>query len=139
MTSESVKAFARSDTSVFPKIKLNMIEENRYLGEEDLWKVVCPVVRLSQSSLDNYSRIPFKEVFFTFINKKPSVLQPDLGPWLIRPPAIPAVLSSQGRKWYSKRMSMSLEKPPKLFPDSVKKPNTLASLVPIEKKVKLRE
>jgi hypothetical protein len=67
MTSESVKAFARSDTSVFPKIKLNMIEENRYLGEEDLWKVVCPVVRLSQSSLDNYSRIPFKEVFFILL------------------------------------------------------------------------
>ena len=40
---------------------------------------------------------------------KPNTTQPDLGPYLVRPPAIPATLSSQGRKWYSKRMSMSLE------------------------------
>jgi hypothetical protein len=102
MTSESVKAFARSDTSVDVKIKLDLMEEAAFAGDDHLWKVLAPVLRLYPlSSIDHHPRIPFKE---------PIVTQPDIGPWLIRPPAIPAVLSSQGRKWYSKRMSMSLGK-----------------------------
>ncbi len=78
------------------------MEDAAFVGDDDLWKVIVPVLRIYPlSSIDHQPRIPFKE---------PIVTQPDIGPWVIRPPAIPAVLSSQGRKWYSKRMSMSLER-----------------------------
>lgn len=63
-TSENLKAFVRSDTSVDHKIKMPLIQEAAYVIDPDIWKVLVPVLRLSslRPSMD-YRRVPFVEVF----------------------------------------------------------------------------
>jgi hypothetical protein len=62
-TSENLKAFVRSDTSVDHKIKMPLIEEALYVTDPDIWKVLVPVLRLSslRPSMD-CRRVPYVEV-----------------------------------------------------------------------------
>ena len=137
MTSESLKAFVRADKSLDHIIKLEQLESQRYSDEPDLWKALAKVVRISPFlPSQELKQIPLVE---------PNITAPDLGPYLIRPPAIPVALVQTNKKWYSRRVSMTLEAAHKVskfnLPDEVvaKRAMALEMVKPIEKKVRVND
>ena len=102
--SASLQAFARSDVSIEASLSYKTQEEIRYSGDGGIWKLLLPVLRikpgLPSDEIKSDIRIPLVE---------PIVEEPDIAPFVVRPPAIPRELPPRAKKWYMNRVSMALD------------------------------
>ncbi|KAI8925707.1 hypothetical protein BC831DRAFT_550468 [Entophlyctis helioformis] len=135
-TDESLRAFARADMSMEVLLNVQMQEEERYATERELWKLLLPIVRLSAvpPSLELQS-LPAIE---------PNVTRPDIGPYVVRPPAIPPILPQRAKKWYMNRVSMALEgfksiEQEEATEDYTRRQEAIEFLQPLEKKMFLEK
>ncbi|KAJ3403499.1 hypothetical protein HDV05_007785 [Chytridiales sp. JEL 0842] len=98
---DSVKAFARSDTSIEETLDMFLQEERNFDSERNLWKVLLPVIRIK-------SGLPSQELSYV-PPQEPKTDIEDLGPYTLRPPAIPKDVFDRNKRWYHNRVSMGLE------------------------------
>ncbi|KAI8908562.1 hypothetical protein EDD86DRAFT_270613 [Gorgonomyces haynaldii] len=99
---ESLKAFVRADTNFETMISTNQLEEQMVATDSNLWKLMLPVVRIS-------NKLPSEELQ-TVSWLEPNCSRPDITPLLVRPPALPVTLPPRAKKWYMNRVSMGLER-----------------------------
>jgi hypothetical protein len=99
---DNLRAFVRADDNLEQKYDLKAQEERYAMTDLHLWKVLVPIVRLSGTKPSEETQyIPPIE---------PSVARADIGPYVIRPPAIPEVHAPRVKKWYTNRISMAVDK-----------------------------
>lgn len=98
---ESLKAFVRADDSLEAMLSSEAQDDKLFATDQQLWKLVLPIVRISH-------KLPSKEMQHIEMIQ-PNVTRPEIGPYLVRPPALPKTLPPRAKKWYMKRVSMGLE------------------------------
>ncbi|KAJ3256192.1 hypothetical protein HK103_005651 [Boothiomyces macroporosus] len=99
---EAMKTYVRADESLDAKYDLIKQEERYAETDQNLWKVLLPVVRIGL-------KLPSQEMQW-IPPIEPNVARPEIGPFVVRPPAIPEVLQPKNKKWYTNRISMAVEK-----------------------------
>ena len=99
---ESLKAFVRSDQSLETMLSLAHQEESMVQTDQNLWKLMLPVIRISH-------KLPSQELKHIPLIE-PNVNRPEIGPFLVRPPALPVTLPPRNKKWYMNRVSMTTNK-----------------------------
>ncbi|KAJ1336456.1 hypothetical protein BSLG_007240 [Batrachochytrium salamandrivorans] len=128
---ESLRAFVRADVNMNQLFSIALQEEDLYAIERDLWKVLLPIVRVSA--------VPASQEYQTVVAVEPVVTRPDIGPYVVRPPAIPKELPPQTKKWYMNRVSMTLEsskvKEVAISENSIRRNEALEFVRPLEKKM----
>ncbi|KAJ3299223.1 hypothetical protein HK104_009688 [Borealophlyctis nickersoniae] len=128
---DSLKAFSRADTSIEATLSYAAQEEMRYAGDPDIWKLLLPVMRIGPL-------LPSKEMR-TVPMVEPNVNEPDIAPFVIRPPAIPRELPPRAKKWYMNRVSMALDQGAKRAgedtPEMQRRQQAAQFVQPVEKKV----
>jgi hypothetical protein len=99
--SESLKAFIRAEDSFESLLSRDVQDEKFYATDQQLWKLVLPIVHISY-------KLPSQELL-TIPMIMPNITRPEIGPYLVRPPALPKTLPTKAKKWYMSRTSMGLE------------------------------
>jgi hypothetical protein len=99
---DNLRAFVRADDNIETKYDLKAQEERLITGDLLLWKVLSPVVRLG-------ALLPSKELQY-IPPVEPNVGRIEMGPFVVRPPAIPELQPPKQKKWYTNRISMAVDK-----------------------------
>ncbi|KAJ3053387.1 hypothetical protein HK097_004394 [Rhizophlyctis rosea] len=135
--SASLQAFARSDDSIEASLSYKTQEEIRYSGDTGIWKLLLPVLRIKpgvpSDEIKSEIKIPMVE---------PIVEEPDIAPFVVRPPAIPRDLPPRAKKWYMNRVSMALDQGGKIqpgedTPDLQRRQQAAKFVQPVEKRINL--
>lgn len=98
---ESLKAFIRAEDSFESMLSYETQYERLFATDLQLWKLILPIVRIGyKRPSEEMGNIPMVT---------PNITRPEIGPYLVRPPALPKTLPPRSKKWYMNRVSMGLE------------------------------
>jgi hypothetical protein len=99
---DNLRAFVRADDNLETKYDLKAQEERYAMTDLHLWKVLSPIVRISSKKASE------EMVYIQPV--QPNVSRVEIGPFVVRPPAIPETQAPKNKKWYTNRISMAVDK-----------------------------
>ena len=95
-------AFARADQAIISAYNYHEAEEGAYPSDHGLARLCMPVCRVNPG-------LP-SQVILHVARFEPVITALDITSYVARPPAVPEVLPAKGRKWYTNRQTMSMER-----------------------------
>ncbi|KAJ3262197.1 hypothetical protein HDU77_000417 [Chytriomyces hyalinus] len=128
---DGLKVFSRVDNSIDGLLGVKGPTEESLNSDLQLWKIYIPVIRV------NLMR-PSQELQCVD-PVEPNTVLPDIGPFVIRPPALPRDVPQKAKKWFANRTSMSLDAKGRSTPGTIslnmRKEEALSFVRPVEKQV----
>ncbi|KAJ3371494.1 hypothetical protein HDU91_005136 [Kappamyces sp. JEL0680] len=98
---ENIKSFLRADENIETRYTIEKQEERYSVTDLNLWKILAPIVRVAPT-LPSQDRSYISPI-------EPNVTRPEIGPFVVRPPAIPETPVVKTKKWFNNRVAMAVD------------------------------